>query len=164
MSADEVNYCPLCGSSLQKGHRAGRIRPVCPRCGWIFFPDPKVAVLTLITQQRKVLLVQRLHAPYQGKWTLPAGYMDAGEDPARAAEREVMEETNLDVQASQLLDVIGVKRPQRGANIIILYRGEILSGDLQAGDDAAQAAFFDLEDLPPLAFKETRAILEEYLQ
>ncbi|MBS1250657.1 MAG: NADH pyrophosphatase [Chloroflexi bacterium] len=159
MVAEEVKFCLRCGTSLEITQRAGRHRPACPHCGWVFFPDPKVAVLVLIEREDKVLLVQRAHSPYKGKWTLPAGFLDAGEDPARAAEREVREETNLQVRADELIDVISGKVPPRGANILILYRGEILDGELKAGDDAAQAAFFTLDDLPPLAFEATKGIL-----
>ncbi|MBN1666836.1 MAG: zinc ribbon domain-containing protein, partial [Anaerolineales bacterium] len=44
MLANEVRFCPRCGTGLQSVQRAGRLRSVCPQCGWIFFPDPKVAV------------------------------------------------------------------------------------------------------------------------
>ncbi|MGB9673441.1 MAG: NUDIX domain-containing protein, partial [Anaerolineales bacterium] len=78
---DEVNYCIRCGTRLIYEERFGKIRPVCPQCGWIYFADPKVAVATLIIQDGKVLLARRVNVPGQGQWTLPAGFVDAGEDP-----------------------------------------------------------------------------------
>jgi ADP-ribose pyrophosphatase YjhB (NUDIX family) len=107
-----------------------------------------------------VLLIRRANDPFRGLWTLPAGFVDAEEDPARAAERECLEETGLSVRVTAVLDVIAGLEHPRGANMIIFYRAEILSGQLTAQDDADQAAFFSLYDLPPLAFQATKRILE----
>jgi ADP-ribose pyrophosphatase YjhB (NUDIX family) len=125
----------------------------------VFFPDPKVAVATLIEQDGKVLLVQRAHNPFRGKWMLPAGFVDAGEDPQEAAVREVEEETSLQVDITQLRDVFANRAYEGGADIIIVYQGEVISGELKAGDDAAQAIFFSRDHLPALAFESTKRIL-----
>ena len=78
------------------------------------------------------------------------------QDPARAAERECLEECGLQVRAVRLLDVMGEQEHPAGAHILIAYRGEIAGGLLQAGDDAAAAGFFSRQDLPALAFQSTR--------
>jgi ADP-ribose pyrophosphatase YjhB (NUDIX family) len=162
----EINYCPRCGNAIIQETRFGKVCPVCPKCGWIYFADPKVAAAVLIEQATtnaphgRVLLVRRVNQPFCGKWTLPAGFVDADEDPARAAERECLEETGLSVRVTGVMDVIAGLEHPRGANIIIVYHAEILSGQLAARDDADQAAFFPLDDLPPLAFEATRQILE----
>jgi ADP-ribose pyrophosphatase YjhB (NUDIX family) len=92
-------------------------------------------------------------------WTLPAGFVDAGEDPVDAARRECLEETGLLVNITELLDVIGRQEHPRGADILIVYGGQILSGVLAAGDDAGAAGFYSLQELPPLAFDSTLHIL-----
>ncbi len=162
MISDEINYCPRCGTKVIQAERFKRLRPVCPSCGWIYFADPKVAVATLIERAGQVLLVQRANEPARGKWSIPAGFVDAGEDPARAAERECLEETGLVVQVQGLIDVIAGQEFPGGAHILILYRAEILSGQLTAGDDAEQAVFFSRQSLPPLAFKNDLKILQDY--
>ena len=159
MQADLMIFCPRCGTKLISAWRAGRERPTCPECDWVFFPDPKVAVVALVQQNDKILLARRVNTPQQGLWTLPGGFVDAGEDPARAAERECLEETGLTVQVSGLLDVIAGQEHPRGAHILIVYRVEILSGQVYPGDDADRAEFFDLHNLPPLAFRSTQQIL-----
>jgi ADP-ribose pyrophosphatase YjhB (NUDIX family) len=139
--------------------RFGRLRPVCPACGWIYFADPKVAAAVLVEQEGKVLLVRRANEPQRGLWTLPAGFVDGGEDPQRAAERECLEETGLEVRVVGLLDVMyGLEHP-RGAHIIIFYQAEVISGTLQAQDDVDGAEFFSRGELPPLAFSTTKKIL-----
>lgn len=159
MNAEEVHFCPRCGTLLEWADRFGRSRPVCPACDWIFFADPKVAVAVLIRQGNSILLVRRINEPFQGDWTLPAGFVDAGEDPARAAERECLEETNLKVHITGLVDVIAGQEHPRGAHILIVYQAEVLSGSLAPGDDADGAAYYPLDHLPKLAFKSTYQLL-----
>jgi len=157
--SERVNFCPRCGAAVKFETRFGKIRPICPQCNWIYFPDPKVAAAVLIQQDGRVLLVRRLHEPFRGLWTLPAGFVDASEDPARAAERECLEETGLTVRVTTVLDVVAGQEHPRGANILIVYRAEVVNGDLRASDDVDQAAFFPCNDLPPLAFVATQRIL-----
>lgn len=159
MLADEINYCPRCGSPVTEKERFGHLRPVCPQCGWIYFADPKVAAAVLVEQDGSVLLTRRNNDPGRGLWTLPAGFVDAGEDPARAAERECLEETGLTVQVTGLIEVMFGQEHPRGAHIVLFYRAEILSGSLAPGDDADLVAFFSQDELPPLAFSTTQKIL-----
>ena len=107
-----------------------------------------------------MLLVRRANDPKCGLWTLPAGFVDAGEDPILAAERECLEETGLRVKVGELLDVIHGQEHSRGAHIVIAYRAEIVNGDLRAADDVDRAAYFPYDNLPELAFSTTRRILK----
>lgn len=156
----QVRYCPLCGTSLTMQMHSGKMRPSCPNCEWVYFPDPKVAVAILIKKDDQVLLVQRKYDPQKGLWTLPSGFVDAGEDPKQAAARECLEETGLMINDIHLLDVIHSQEHPRGASILIVYRAYILSGELKAGDDASQAAYFHDHHLPPLAFKSAKQIIK----
>ena len=162
MLKTEPRYCPHCAGELVQAVHFGRQRPACPRCGWIYFADPKVAVAGLLVQDSKVLLVQRLNDPFRGRWTLPAGFVDAGEDPRQALQREYLEETGLVVEVTALLDVVAGAEHARGADILIVYRIETTSGSLCAGDDAGQAAFFALDSLPSLAFASTIKIIDQF--
>jgi 8-oxo-dGTP diphosphatase len=159
MISDEVNFCPRCGSGVIEAERFGQRRQVCPTCDWVYFADPKVAAAVLVERDGQVLLVRRANDPLRGLWTLPAGFVDAGEDPAEAAERECKEETGLQVRVTGLLDVLSGQEHPRGAHILIVYRAEIQGGDLGAADDVDRAEFFSRQALPPLAFSTTRKIL-----
>jgi ADP-ribose pyrophosphatase YjhB (NUDIX family) len=110
----------------------------------------------LVVQDEKVLLVRRAMVPKQGAWSLPAGFVDDGEDPKESAVRECREETGLEVRIDELLDVIYGKEHERGASIVILYAAERIGGRLEAGDDADEVGFFSPDDLPELAFEATR--------
>lgn len=162
MTDNLPRFCPYCGNILINRIHSGRLRPTCPACDWVFFPDPKVAVAVLVKKEDQVLLVQRLYDPKKGFWSLPSGFVDAGEDPKQAAVRECREETGLGIKAIRLLDVVFNQEHTRGASILILYQGEIDDGYVKAGDDAIQVGFFNIHDLPPLAFSSTRQILASH--
>jgi 8-oxo-dGTP diphosphatase len=162
MAETIINFCPRCGASISSVEKLGKTRPACPKCGWIHFSDPKVAAAVLIKENGKVLLVRRVNNPERGKWTLPAGFVDGGENPIHAAERECLEETGLNVTVTGLLDVIPGLEHARGADILIVYEATIIEGTLLAQDDADKAEWFPFNKLPDLAFAATRKILEPY--
>lgn len=159
MIPGEVKFCIRCGTPLVPQVVMNEERPACPECGWVFYSDPKVAVAVLVEQEGRVLLTRRVNEPHQGEWSLPAGFMNAFEDPAEAAERECREETGLTVEVGEILSIITGREHPRGADIIIVYRASCTGGSLIAGDDADQVAFFSRDALPVLAFRATRIAL-----
>lgn len=156
---EQVKFCVRCGAATRLEEKFGAVRPICPTCGWICFIDPKVAAAVLIEQDRRVLLVRRVNEPFRGLWTLPAGFINGGEDPAQAAMRECLEETNLIVTVKRVLDVIAGREHRRGADFVIIYQAEIVSGEIVPADDADAADWFAYDALPPLAFEATQKIL-----
>ena len=159
-----VRFCPFCGTEVEDRESFGEIRPTCPACGHIHFRDPKVAAGVLVESDGKVLLVRRINVPMQGKWTLPAGFVDGPEDPRSTAVQECLEETGLDVEIVDLVDVVyGAEHP-RGASIVIFYRARIVGGELAAGDDADEVGFFEPGDLPQLGFKATEQVLARWVE
>ena len=161
----EMNFCPRCGNPLTDGERFGKTHRVCEACGFIHFRDPKVAAVVFVTQGARVLLVKRRMNPEQGKWALPAGFIDYGEDPKEAAVREVKEETGLDVMITGLVDVLhATPSGGLGATIVILYTGAVTGGVLRAQDDVAEAVFFAPDEIPldAIAFESTRLQLERW--
>jgi 8-oxo-dGTP diphosphatase len=155
-----VNFCQVCGHAMTDRLAYGKIRRVCPECGYVHFIDPKVAAVVFIEQDRRVLLVRRAMNPERGKWALPAGYIDDGEDPREAAIREVSEETGLAIEITHL---IGVQSGPdlHGASIVIIYAGRVLAGVAHPLDDADDVLWVTAGDpLPDLAFESTRRMLE----
>jgi 8-oxo-dGTP diphosphatase len=159
--SSHIKFCPRCAAEMSRVEMFGMVRPVCPQCGWIYFQDPKVAAAVLIEQDGRVLLVRRVNEPFRGLWTLPAGFVNGGEDPAEAAARECLEETGLNVRVTNVLDVISGLEHERGADFVIVYHAEVLSGELTPADDADAVEWFARDALPPLAFKATQKILLE---
>ena len=159
---EKVKHCIRCGTPVEMESRYGQVRPVCPSCGWIHFADPKVAAAVLVEKDNQILLVRRVYNPHRGKWSLPAGFVNAGEDPAEAARRECLEETGLNVRVTRLLDIHAGREHAGGADFIIVYQAEMLDGHLTAADDVDAVDWFSREDLPELAFEATRYILENF--
>lgn len=155
-----IRFCCSCGAPVEYRPAFGRARAVCTSCGRIHFEDPKVAVAVLAERDGQVLLIRRGVNPGLGKWSLPAGYVEAGEDPREAAARELKEETGLEVSGLFLMDVIARQGTEEGADILILYRGIAQEGSPSPGDDAQAAGLFGPQDLPELAFPSTLRILD----
>ncbi len=139
-------------------------RLTCPQCGWVHYEDPKVAVGVLLFREGKVLLVRRTMEPYIRQWSIPAGFVNAMEDPRQAAARECLEETGLKVRVGELFDILYGREHPRGADLLLVYRAETQEGELHAADDADQAGWFAPEALPPLAFESTRKIFDKILK
>lgn len=154
-----IAYCPHCGHKMITRQVGDRPRRTCSNCNYVHYTDPKVGVGALVMQDHKVLLVQRKMEPERGKWSIPAGFLDQGEDPQQTAEREVYEETGLRVRIGDLLDVFTNPPQQGGASIFILYSAELLGGEMIAGDDAGAVDFFGPDELPELAFASTQAAI-----
>ena len=159
MAQTIINFCPQCGSGISSTRKFSKQRPYCPECGWIYFSDPKVASAVLIQKEGKILLVRRKNTPEKGKWTLPAGFVDKGEDPVKAAERECLEETGLKVEVTHLIDVIHGLEHTRGADIVIVYGAIIIDGSINPLDDVDMVEWFSPNNMPELAFEATKKIL-----
>jgi ADP-ribose pyrophosphatase YjhB (NUDIX family) len=159
------SHCPMCGGDLElrsiKAREPDRL--VCGRCGFIFYQDPKVAVGTLITDEHgHIVLVRRAIEPGYGKWVIPGGFVDRGEEVTKAAMREAREEAGLDVRLERLINVYSY--PGR-APVIIMYLASIVSGCLECDDEGIEARFFHPDEIPwdELAFQATRDALTEFL-
>ena len=162
MANTDYKFCPRCTNQLNLEQRFGALREVCPQCGWIHFVDPKVAAGVLVITDERVLLVRRVNEPYRGMWTLPAGFVNGGEDPAEAAARECLEETGLSVRVTRVFDIVAGREHPRGADFVIVYQAEVVGGEMQADDDADAVEWFDKNNLPPLAFRATQKVLQSF--
>lgn len=159
MAINHFVFCPRCGAKVNHEEKFGQVRPICPHCNFIYFQDPKVAAAVLIEKDSRVLLVRRVNEPFRGLWTLPAGFVNGGENPAEAAARECLEETGLVVEIKRVLDVIAGREHERGADFIIVYSAEVMSGEMSPADDADAVEWFERNNLPKLAFKATQKVL-----
>jgi ADP-ribose pyrophosphatase len=131
---------------------------------------PRVAVGALVIRSGAVLLVKRGKAPADGQWAIPGGSVELGETLQQAAEREILEETGIQIKAASPVYTFDfIERDQEGAvrfhYVIIDLAAAYLSGDIKAGDDADQAAWIPLADLERVDLNATtRRFLVKYLQ
>ncbi len=113
-----------------------------------------VAIFSLRDKDLQILLVRRAHPPYQGRWAIPGGFIQAGESIDAAARRELREETSVQsVYLEQLYTFGAPKRDPRGHVITVAYFALVPAEvTARAGDDAAEAAWHSIYQLPALAF------------
>jgi len=159
--SNDYTYCPHCAAPLSEGTKFGRLRRYCQHCGFIHFREPKVAVAALIVDGGRVLLVRRAVIPRIGYWALPAGYMDGDELPEEALIREVAEETGLRVRPVSLQEVAPLAGWGEQRGILLLYRAELISGELAPHDDIKEVGWFAPDEIPweELAFESTERFL-----
>ena len=168
MSRPNFVYCPYCATALVEREIYRQRRPTCPQCGFIHFPDPKVAVVGLVTQEDQVLLVRRAVEPGKGLWSLPGGYMDAGELPEAALQRELLEEIGLPVAIQALLTIFPmVGASGRSQGIVLAYHAIPVvpaPAALHCDDDVSEAGWFTQTTLPTkLAFESTQTLLAQWV-
>jgi ADP-ribose pyrophosphatase YjhB (NUDIX family) len=140
-------YCLECGAMLERVQQE-RERLVCPRCGWVYYAQPKIGAAAVIEVDGRLLLARRAYEPWRGYWYLPAGYVEVDESPAEAAEREVYEETGLRVQAQRLVDVRYFDDDPRGPGVLVIYACQIVAGELRVSHETDGLCFFDAQHLP----------------
>jgi ADP-ribose pyrophosphatase YjhB (NUDIX family) len=113
---------------------------------------PKVGVGCIVFDERgRILLIKRLYPPGRGRWSIPGGHVEKGEDVLEAAKRELYEETGIDADPVGVMnvDTLIVYDEERNIKyhyvlIDILFTNP--RGELKAGDDATEAGFFDLDE------------------
>jgi len=114
---------------------------------------PLLAVDGIVVDDDTLLLIRRRNPPFKGLWALPGGFVDVGETCEAACVREISEETGLEVEIKKLVGVYSDPgRDPRGHTVSTVFLCEIIGGELSAGDDAGEAKFVSLDELPNLAF------------
>jgi 8-oxo-dGTP diphosphatase len=158
-------FCPRCGGPLERRMLKATepVRPVCTRCGFVFYIDPKIAVGTIIqSQSGRIVLVRRAIEPGYGKWVFPGGYVDRGEPLTSAALREAREECGLDVRLDALVNIYSYAGR---APVIVVYAATATGGTLCVDDESLEVLEWETSTIPwdDLAFRSTHEGLRDYL-
>ena len=164
MNPAEYRFCPRCARSLE-----GRVlkegdpeRLVCENCGFVFYLGPKLVAGALFELDDGIVLVQRDIEPGYGKWTFPGGFVERGEKAEAAAEREVLEETGLEVRVSS---IVGLYSYEGQIPAIAVFRADVTGGEPLPLDETMDVRVFSRDGLPwgELAFPSTEHALRDYL-
>jgi 8-oxo-dGTP diphosphatase len=158
---EEWTFCPRCRTELA-GDAA---RLTCSACGFVVYASSKPTASALCVEDGRVLLARRADEPFEGRWDIPGGFLEEGEDPLDGLRRELKEETGLDVEPQRFL---GVWMDRYGgdstaeATLNLYWTARIVGGDPQPADDVSELRWFDRDALPgrdELAFENVPLVL-----
>ncbi len=147
-----THFCMECGASLSIKKIEGRQREYCPQCGWIHYLQRKLSAGVRVSQNGRLLLVQRGIEPWYGSWSLPAGFVEVDEEPEQAAAREVLEETGLSVKILKLAGAYTYCDDPRGNGLVMIYDAEIRGGHIQPTAEALQVGFYSIAEIKQMEF------------
>jgi len=126
---------------------------------------PQIGVGVVVWREDQFLLIRRGKPPRYGQWSIPGGRQELGETTRETAVREIMEETNIEIELIGLVDVYDAIRVDTNGGIashftLIDFAARWASGDAIAGDDAIGVGWFSLDELPDLKlWKETEHVI-----
>jgi 8-oxo-dGTP diphosphatase len=115
--------------------------------------SPLIGVGAVIWREDRVLLIRRGKPPRENEWSLPGGRQELGETVAEAARREAREETGLEITVRDVVAVVDLIERDADGRVQFHYTlidvlAEWQSGEAVAADDAAEAAWVTLDELP----------------
>ena len=127
------------------------------------YPRPAVTTDCVIFgydgKELKVLLIERGIEPFKGCWAFPGGFLNMDEDALAGARRELKEETGLENAFIEQFHTFSEPgRDPRGRVITIAHYALVKIQEVEGGDDAAQARWFPIGEVPPLAFDHDRIL------
>jgi len=129
------------------------------------YPRPAITTDCVIfgfgNGELKILLIERGIEPFKGKWAFPGGFMRENENSDECAKRELQEETGLEkIFIEQLFTFSDIDRDPRGRVVTIAYYAlvKLVQYKIEAGDDANNAKWFPISQIPTLAFDHDRIL------
>jgi ADP-ribose pyrophosphatase YjhB (NUDIX family) len=158
-----MNYCSQCGADIDRSIPPGddRLRYCCKACGTIHYENPKLVVGCIPECDTKILLCRRAIEPRQGKWTLPAGYLENGETASDGAKREAFEEACVQIEIIQPYALYNIPSISQ---VYLMFRARLLDQNYKAGHESLEVKLFSEDEIPwdRLAFRVIQKTLERY--
>lgn len=165
MDTSGKTYCAWCGGHLKRILVQGAYRLACGSCGRITYENPTTGVAgILLSPDQKILLVRRARGETrEGKWCIPCGHVEYNENIRHALVRELREETGFLTVPVSLFTVYSNFHEPEAHTTGTWFLVRPIGGFCESGDDASEAAFFPLDNLPELAFETDRMVLDQLL-
>src|SRR5271166_3338702 len=132
-----------------------------------FYPEqPIIGVGAVIVDGGRALLVRRATEPLKGEWSVPGGMLELGEKLRGGVRREALEETGLEVEPGEVLDVFDSIFPDPQGRtqyhyVLIDYLCRRVSGEAKAGSDVSEVRWVNEQDL---ASMNLRASIEQVVR
>lgn len=160
-----MNYCSSCGAQVSKQVPPGddRERFVCSACDTIHYVNPKIVTCCVPVFEDRVLLCRRAIEPRRGLWTLPGGFLEAGETVFDGAARETWEEARARVDGDGLYTIFNLPHISQ---VYMFYRASLIGGHYGAGEETLETRLFRESEIPwsELAFPVISRTLAHYFR
>ena len=162
-SYNNVSFCQKCGSKMKlQTDQEKKLRPMCSNCNWTYYKNPiPASACVILNDNNEVVIIKRKFEPNAGGWALPSGYIEIDQDPESCAIDEMWEETGLEGKVERFLGYFSDYSPIYEKVISFGFLMKIIGGELQAGDDAVEARYVSLDDLPEVVFPSHVAFLDK---
>jgi ADP-ribose pyrophosphatase YjhB (NUDIX family) len=165
MKHNNRKHCPRCGEKIIRKKIEDRERDYCKACDTVFYDNPlPVASAIVQNKNREILLVLRDRDPHAGNWCLPSGFVELNESVEEAVIRELNEETGINGKVLRLIDTFSRYNNIYGDLIWVTFEISKKSGKLEPGDDARDAKYFPIDDLPKLAFQANQRAVKRFIE
>ena len=132
------------------------------------YPRLATTVDAVVILENRILLIKRGNDPFKGKWALPGGFVEMNETLLQAATRELKEETGITIKdLKQFRTYDAIDRDPRHRTISTVFYfidNQQSTKELTAGDDAAEAIWWDINKLPNLAFDHKEIIVDIFME
>lgn len=147
------DFCPSCATKLEDVEDgAGK---GCPNCGRKWYPNSAPTVGAAIVRDGEALITKRGRAPEKGKFDIPGGFLEAGEDALVGLRRELKEELGIEVDVS-IDDVVQMETHTYGEEggyvLAIGFFARLASGEPSPSDDVADIKWVTLDELDEVDF------------
>jgi ADP-ribose pyrophosphatase YjhB (NUDIX family) len=161
VAAGPPSRTPLFERRIPDGDEHPRL--VCTDCGFIQYENPKLVVGAVVHVGDRILMCRRAIEPRTGFWTLPAGYLEAREEPAAGARREAWEEARARIEIETLLAVYTITRISQ---VQLIFRARLAAPEISAGPESLEVALFTWDEIPwsELAFPSARWALHHFAE
>ena len=138
-------------------------RLMCEECGFVYYLGPKLVAGAIFELDGGIVLIQRDIEPGYGKWTFPGGFVERGERAEAAAQREVLEESGLEIEVSE---IVGLYTYEGEVPAIAVFAAGVTGGKPTPLDETMDVRSFPRDSLPwaEMAFPSTEHALKDYLR
>ncbi|OQA51903.1 MAG: GDP-mannose mannosyl hydrolase [candidate division WS2 bacterium ADurb.Bin280] len=160
-------FCPKCAGKLEeKANHEGVIHPTCSKCGFVFYQNSKpTASPVILNDKDEVLLVKRAIEPHFGKWDLPGGFLENGEELIVGLKREAREELGVEIEPLGIISIFVDKYGYAKGDFFtfnVFVKSRLKSSKIKLDSENSDFGWFAKENVPwgDLAFANTTIALK----
>ncbi|MCX6179566.1 MAG: NUDIX hydrolase [Chlorobiales bacterium] len=155
-------FCPVCGKRLERAMIDGRERMFCSACSWVHYINPlPVALAYTVNSNDELLVVRRAHEPAFNEWSLPGGFLEAGEDAKAGCLRELREETSLEGKIDSLIGIYHRDIEPYGSVLALAYRVVVADAAIAINHELFDAGFYPEHLIPEVRIPLHQKIIKD---